>query len=73
MHPNTNGPEDFAHNPLSHEDWQQMLEQERERQLMSALDACEKLGLPKEHMLTLIHETGARFMPDEQHNKRKAA
>lgn len=54
---------------LNHEHWQQMLEEERERQLTEALSACDKLGLSKEHMLTLIYETGSRFMPDEHHRR----
>lgn len=51
---------------MDHADWQRMLEEERERQLADALDECLKRGVPQKHLLTLIFETQARWMPDRK-------
>lgn len=45
--------------------FEQMLEQERERQLYQALDECQEKGVDKKHLLTLIFETGCRWHPSD--------
>jgi hypothetical protein len=47
--------------------FQQMLDEERERQLYEALDECKEKGVCKEKLLTLVFETGARWLPDDKH------
>ena len=43
---------------------QQMIEQEqREHELDAALDECQSRGVSKEAMLTLVFETGSRWVP----------
>lgn len=53
---------------MSDESWmQQMNDEARERQLYDALDECKAKGVSKETLLTLCFETGARWLPDDNH------
>ena len=50
------------------ESWlQSMNDEAREKQLMDALDECQAKGISKDALLTLLFETGARWMPDDHH------
>lgn len=58
---------------MSDESWlQQMNDEVRERLLHEALQECHDKGVSKDSMLTLLFETGARFMPDEHHHRKAA-
>ena len=48
-------------------DFQQQMEQEhREHDLEHALNECFNKGVSKETMLTLIFETGSRWLPQQE-------
>jgi hypothetical protein len=55
-------------------DWlQQMNDEAREQLLDRALQECHEKGVSKDSMLTLLFETGARWLPDEHHRTSRMA
>lgn len=48
----------------------EMVQHEREAMLKEALDECQKKGVCKEKLLTLVYETGARWVPEDNQARR---
>lgn len=64
--------EAMSEETMSDESWlQQMNDEQREKLLEEALQECHDKGISKEAMLTLLFETGSRWMPHAE--ERRAA